>query len=214
MKEVVYLRIAMNSKSHLTNLNGNALSYNSYLDLIDTLLAEGKTTGNDQSPSHLEKAPLNRQRMKRLDKVAVLSDDLIQAIQKIPFPISFIIITEGWCGDSAQNLPYIHKMAEASNGRIHEFYFLRDDNPDLMNQFLTNGGRAIPKLIAIHSESHEILFTWGPRPTKIQEWHLKMRTEGTLTKDELGVELHQLYTKNKGEYLQEDFLNAFNSLAL
>jgi thioredoxin-like negative regulator of GroEL len=210
----MYLRGTMNSIFQLSNLTDNALSYNSYLDLIDSLLAEGKTTGNDNNPSHLEKAPLNRQRMKRLDKVAALSGELIHAIESLPIPITFIVITEGWCGDSAQNLPYIHKIAEAGNGKIKEFYFLRDENPELMNQFLTNGGRAIPKLIAIHSESREILFTWGPRPTKIQEWHFKMRTESNLTKDELGVELHQLYTKNKGEYLQEDFLSAFNSLAL
>lgn len=204
----------MNSTTHLTTITDNALSYESYINLIDELLEEGKTTGNDQNPSHLEKAPLNRQRMKRLDKVAVLSNELIHAIHGIQVPISFIIITEGWCGDSAQNLPYIHKIAEAGNGKFKEFYFLRDENPDLMNQFLTNGGRAIPKLIGIHQENGEVLFTWGPRPKKIQEWHSKMRQKNTLSKEELGVELHKLYTKNKGEYLQDDFLKAFNSLVL
>ncbi|MBK7964443.1 MAG: thioredoxin family protein [Bacteroidetes bacterium] len=125
----------MNSTTNLTTIIGNALSYTSYLNLIDKLLEEGKTTGNDQNPSHMEKAPLNRQRMKRLDKVAVLSDELIQAIHDIQIPISFIILTEGWCGDASQNLPYIHKIAEAGNGKIKEFYFLRDENPELMDLF-------------------------------------------------------------------------------
>jgi Thioredoxin len=203
----------MSSTTNLTKTTGNALSYESYLHLIDELLAAGKTTGNDQDPSHLEKAPLNRQRMKRLDKVGVLSDELINAIQRIQIPISFLVITEGWCGDSAQNLPYIHKIAEAGQGKIKEYYFLRDENPELMDQFLTNGGRAIPKLIAIHQETGEVLFTWGPRPLQIQEWHYQMRQENSLTKEELGIELHQLYTKNKGGYLQDDFIELLKNIS-
>lgn len=204
----------MNNTINLTTITGQSLSYTSYIHLIDELLKVGKTTGNDQNPSHLEKAPLNRQRMKRLDKVAVLSNHLIDAIRGVKIPICFIVLTEGWCGDAAQNLPYIHKIAEASQGKIKEYYFLRDENHKLMDQFLTHGARAIPKLIAIHEETGEILFTWGPRPKQIQEWHYQMRQKNSLSKEELGVELHQRYTKNKGEYLQDDFLNLFNSLAL
>lgn len=203
----------MNSTTNLTTITGNGLSYDSYLNLIDELLAAGKTTGNDQDPSHLEKAPLNRQRMKRLDKAAALSNELMDAIHGIEIPISFIVLTEGWCGDAAQNLPYIHKIAEAGQGKIKEYYFLRDENLELMDQFLTNGARAIPKLIAIHQGTGEVLFTWGPRPKQIQEWHFQMRQENTLSKEELGVELHQLYTKNKGEYLQADFIELFKSFS-
>ncbi len=204
----------MNSTTNLEVIISNALSYTSYLNLIDELLLEGKTTGIDQNPSHLEKAPLNRQRMKRLDKAAVLSPELLKAIQSIQIPISFVILTEGWCGDASQNIPYIHKMAEASEGKIKEYYLLRDENLELMDQFLTAGARAIPKLIAFQSETGEILFTWGPRPQQIQEWHLQKRKENTLTKEELGLELHQFYTNNKGDHLQKDFLTAFNSLVL
>lgn len=203
----------MNSTTNLTTIIGNGLSYESYLHLIDELLAAGKTTGNDQDPSHFEKAPLNRQRMKRLDKVAALSNELMDAIHGIEIPISFIVLTEGWCGDAAQNLPYIHKIAEAGQGNIKEYYFLRDENPELMDQFLTNGARAIPKLIALHQKTGEILFTWGPRPKQIQEWHFQMRQENTLTKEELGVKLHQLYTKNKGEYLQDDFIELLKNIS-
>lgn len=203
----------MRSTTNLTTITDNALSYESYLKLIDELLIEGKTTGNENNPSHLEKAPLNRQRMKRLDKVGLLSDELINAIQRIQIPISFLVITEGWCGDSAQNLPYLHKIAEAGKEKIKEFYFLRDENPELMDQFLTNGARAIPKLIAIHQETGEVLFTWGPRPKQIQEWHYQMRQENTLKKEELGIELHQLYTKNRGGYLQDDFIELLKNIS-
>ncbi|MBK7964442.1 MAG: thioredoxin family protein [Bacteroidetes bacterium] len=79
--------------------------------------------------------------------------------------------------------------------------------------FLTNGAKAIPKLIAIQSGTGDVLFTWGPRPKQIQEWHYQMRQENTLTKEELGVELHQLYTKNKGKYLQDDFIELFKSFS-
>ena len=69
-----------------------------------------------------------------------------------------MVISEGWCGDAAQILPVINKMALVSN-KIEFRIVLRDENPALMDAFLTNGGKAIPKVIMIDNESGEVINT-------------------------------------------------------
>ncbi|MFN0190089.1 MAG: thioredoxin family protein [Bacteroidia bacterium] len=202
VKELNFLRIAK-----------NAMNYSDYLSLIDSLLLQGKTTGADQSIDHIEKAPLNRQRMKRLDKTAMISEDLKLVMEKLPLPVSFLILTEGWCGDASQNLPYIHKIVVESKGKIKDFYLLRDENLDLMNQFLTDGSKAIPKLIAFHSETGDFLFSWGPRPKAIQSWYMNLKKDPSLSKEELSLQLHQYYTNDKGQKLQKDFIELMNSIS-
>ena len=58
----------------------------------------------------------------------------------------WLILTEAWCGDAAQNIPTIEKIAR-ENDRIKTLYLLRDENLELMDKYLTGGARAIPKLI-------------------------------------------------------------------
>lgn len=73
-----------------------------------------------------------------------------------------MVITEPWCGDSAFLLPVIAK-ASALDEHVTLRNLLRDDNLDIMDQYLTGGSRSIPKLVAFSAEGEE-LCTWGPRP--------------------------------------------------
>ncbi len=116
----------------------------------------------------------------------------------------WIVLTEDWCGDSAQNLPYIAKFA-ALNKNIDLRILLRDDNLDIMDLYLTNGkSRSIPKLIAIDSDGNE-LFVWGPRPAVIQDMVKAWQIEGK-SKEIWQHELHSFYAKNKGKHLEEEFI--------
>ena len=141
----------------------NTYTYQEYRDLVKDLLAEGKSTGPEQSDYILNYSKLNNSRMKRLDKTTKISDETAQKIQKLATPQTWLVLTEGWCGDAAQNLPVIHKMAEL-NKNINLKLVLRDENLELMDLFLTNGGRSIPKLIALDTDNN-VIDTWGPRPT-------------------------------------------------
>lgn len=180
------------------------LSYQEYKGLVSKLLAEGKSTGPNQSEALTNYSKLNDKRMSRLDKTISLEPDTISFLQEINEPQTWLVITEGWCGDAAQNLPVIHKMAE-ENSLISLQLVLRDENLELMDLFLTNGGRSIPKLIAIDSNQN-IIFTWGPRPSEatqmVAEYKLKHGALDAAFKQDLQV----WYNKNKGKNLQEDFL--------
>lgn len=203
----------MEKEIEFIKIKNAAMSYSEYLSIIDGLLLQGKTTGEDQSLAHVEKAPLNRQRMKRLDKTAIVSEELKSHIDQLPIPISFLILTEGWCGDASQSIPYIHKMVVESKGKLMDFYLLRDENLALMNQFLTDGSKAIPKVIAFHSETGDFLFSWGSRPKETQSWYMNLKKDISLSKEELSLQLHQYYTNDKGQKLQEDFIELFNKIS-
>nr|WKN39041.1 thioredoxin family protein [Tunicatimonas sp. TK19036] len=143
------------------------MSYSTYRQLIDSLLTEHKTTGNNQSEKYIEYTKLNMQRMRRLDKTTKLQPEVLAQLERINQPWIWIVLTEAWCGDAAQSLPVIAKMASAApNIDLH--LLLRDEYPEVMDAYLTNGGRSIPKLICL-TQNLEDIGSWGPRPMPVQQ---------------------------------------------
>ena len=182
-----------------------AISYSEYRTLVKELLEQGKSTGVTQSDDLLNYSLLNDKRMKRLDKTIKISEETIAKIKDIREPQTWLVLTEGWCGDAAQNLPVINKIAE-ENPNIKLKLVLRDENLELMDRFLTNGGRSIPKLIALDKEN-EIVNTWGPRPTVATKMVVDYKTEHGGLDAEFKKDLQVWYNKNKGNNVQEDILS-------
>jgi thioredoxin-like negative regulator of GroEL len=188
-----------------------ALAYNEFIDLTHQLFDAGKVTGNEQSANRLEATKINLQRIKRLNKTAIVNSSLSSKLASLKSKQVWILFVEGWCGDVAQNVPMIEKIALASNGLIETRYLLRDENSELFDHFLTNGARAIPKLIAISEQENDIIFEWGPRPKLIQDWYGNLlKTIAESEKEEAKFKLHQYYTENKGAALQDDLLRLLN----
>lgn len=183
-------------------------TYQAYKDLVKTLLLEGKSTGPNQSEDLTNYSLLNDKRMKRLDKTINILDDTKQFLKTIKSPQTWLVLTEGWCGDAAQNLPVIHKMAEV-NSNINLQLVLRDENLELMDLFLTNGGRSIPKLIALDKDLN-ILFTWGPRPQTATNMVLDYKTKHGSLDAQFKQDLQVWYNKDKGESIQNDFKELIN----
>ena len=150
-------------KKIIENSLQTAISYKGYRSLVRNLLTEGKSTGPEQSEDLTNYSMLNDRRMKRLDKTIKISEETIQEFQKVKQPQTWLVLTEGWCGDAAQSLPILNKIA-SDTANIDLKIVLRDENLDLMDLFLTNGGRSIPKLIALDKDNN-VLDLWGPRPT-------------------------------------------------
>lgn len=179
------------------------MSYAEYIKLIDDLLLDGKTTGSNQSEAMLNYGKLNRQRMHRLDKTVELDESVLAAAKNLKRKVIWLIITEGWCGDAAQNIPVIEKIA-AQSGNIETRYILRDENPDLMGRFLTNGARSIPKLIALDSETFQVLGTWGSRPAPAQDLFNELKQQG-IEKPLIMEDLQRWYNADKSKTIQTEF---------
>ncbi|WP_417785932.1 thioredoxin family protein [Tenacibaculum sp.] len=192
-------------KKIIQNSLERALSYTEYRSLVSGLLAEGKSTGPNQSDDLLNYSKLNDKRMKRLDKTVKLTEETLAKIKDVKEPQTWLVLTEGWCGDAAQNIPVINKIAE-ENPNINFKLVLRDENLELMDAFLTNGGRSIPKLIALNKEN-EVINTWGPRPTTATKMVVDYKEKhGSLDAD-FKTDLQVWYNKNKGENTQEDIVS-------
>jgi hypothetical protein len=148
--------------------------------------------------------------MRKWAKIGKLTTSLIQSIATIDKEITLLIITEGWCGDAAQNLPFVHKMAML-NPKINIRVILRDEHPTVIDQFLTNSGRSIPKVIALDTCSLNVLGDWGPRPSPIQNEFLENRKSHAKTGAEFAEHMHFWYAKDKGMTLQSEFLAIFDA---
>lgn len=180
------------------------VSYSTYRSLVKKLLAEKKSTGKEQSENLLNYSSLNDKRMDRLDKKLKLSENFESFIDQLKCSFTFLIISEGWCGDAAQILPMINKVVESSS-KLDMKIVLRDENEELMNQFLTNGSKSIPKLLVL-DKNNELINTWGPRPSIATKMVVDYKNEhGSLDAD-FKKDLQIWYNKNKGENIQNDLL--------
>lgn len=182
-----------------------SLSYVEYKNLVIDMVAQNTTTGNEKTEALAEYTKLNSSRMRRWDKTLKISDEAKNRIQQFNKKITWLVITESWCGDAAHVIPVINKVAEL-NENIDLRLVLRDENEDLMNGFLTNGGKAIPKLIAIEKDTGSIMYSFGPRPSIATKLVHDFREEHVNLTPEFKQDLQVWYNKDKGQNIIEDIL--------
>jgi thiol-disulfide isomerase/thioredoxin len=182
-----------------------ATSYQTYRTLVQDLVTAGKSTGSAQTEALSDYSMLNDRRMKRLDKTTKLTEEAIAKIKSYNGDVTWLVLTESWCGDAAQTMPVINKVAEL-NDNITLKVVLRDENEALMNEFLTNGGKSIPKLIAIDNTSGNVIGDWGPRPTKATQLVNDYKAEHGKLTPEFKQDLQVWYNKDKGQNTVEDLL--------
>ena len=180
-----------------------SISYQEYKDLVKQKVVENTTTGNEKTEVLAEYTKLNDKRMKRWDKTVKVPNDVRDQIVAFEEKVTWLILTESWCGDAAHIMPVMNKIAEL-NSNIEFKVVLRDENDELMNQFLTNGGRSIPKLIMINNETEDVVDTYGPRPSEATQMvNDYKKIHGKLT-PEFKEDLQMWYNKNKGQNIIAD----------
>ncbi len=189
----------------------NGHKYSDFVELIKQKIESTDISNFNEEELHLfNYTKLNFQRMTRIDKTYNVSSELEYLIQKIDYNQLWMVLTEDWCGDSAQNLPYINKIASI-NPNIRLRILERDKHLDIMDQYLTNGkSRSIPKLVAFNNNGDE-LFVWGPRPKEAEELLQKLKDEG-LQKEIFVEKLHLWYGRNRGKALENEFTEIFKKL--
>jgi len=184
----------------------DSLSYSDYRNLVSQLVEEKSTTGNEKTEALVNYTMLNDRRMKRWDKTVKVSEEVRKKIGNSDKKVTLLVLTESWCGDAAHIMPVINKVAEL-NDNIDYKVVLRDENDALMNQFLTNGGKSIPKLIAIDNETNEVVNTFGPRPSVATEMVNNYKAEHGKLTPEFKEDLQRWYNKDKGQSTIDDLVN-------
>ncbi len=182
-----------------------ALSYQEYRDLVDSLSQNGDTTGESKTESLINYTQLNNRRMRRWDKTLKLNEQQISQVQAVKGKFTWLVLTESWCGDASPSLPVMNRIAELNPG-ITLKIILRDEHPEIMDQFLTAGTRSIPKLIMLNKEDLEVLGEWGPRPSEATAMVDAFKKEHGVLTAEFKEELQGWYNKDKGVGTVEDLL--------
>ncbi|RAJ06811.1 thioredoxin-like protein [Chitinophaga skermanii] len=182
-----------------------ALDYVEYRALVHELVQAGKASWDEAITYTPEYTKLNEQRMNRLDKTVKLEPALIAALEALPGKYLWRVLTEPWCGDAAQSIP-VMEIASKVNKNVQIEYLLRDKHPELMQQYLTNGGKSIPKLICYNAETMEPMWHWGPRPTELQAMVMQMNKENVLPFEERAERLHKWYAVDKTKSIQAELL--------
>lgn len=182
-------------------------SYPEYRKIIADLLLEEKSTGKEQSDELTNYSHLNETRMNRLEKTLKVSDETAQILKNLKTDYLWLVISEGWCGDAAQLLPVFNKMADASEGKVELKIVLRDENEELMDLFLTNKARAIPKLILINRATGGALAHWGPRPKGASDLIQNYKKEHGVIDEKAKTDLQLWYLHDKGISTQNELLD-------
>jgi len=180
-----------------------SISYQDYRELVKQLAEAHSNTGLEKTEDLANYTKLNDRRMKRWDKTIKISEDTQQRISGFNQNITWLVITASWCGDAAHVIPVLNKIAEL-NTHINLRLVLRDENPELMDAYLTNGKQAIPKVIIVDDKTGNVLNTYGPRPSEAANYVKRFIAKyGKLT-PEFKEDLQHWYNKDKGQNVIND----------
>jgi hypothetical protein len=190
-----------------------SLSYSNYRNHITALLKEGKSTGKEQSEALTHYSELNETRMNRLEKTIHVAVENIQKLKNLERDYIWLVISEGWCGDAAQIIPVVYKMAQYSE-KIDLKMVFRDENDELMNLFLTNGTKSIPKLIILDKNTLEVLGDFGPRPQEAKQLMLDYKARHGSIDEKAKTDLQLWYLHDKSWSTQNEIMNTMTKLEM
>ena len=183
----------------------NSHPYLEYKKLVSDLLLENKSTGREQSEDLTHYSSLNETRMHRLDKTIKIIDENKQKLKDLKGEYIWLVISEGWCGDAAQLLPIVDKMATES-GKIEVRIVLRDENEDFMKLFLTNKSKSIPIVVIINKETGSVIGKWGPRPKGALTLIENYKKEFGVIDETVKTDLQIWYLHDKGLSTQDEII--------
>ena len=133
---------------------------------------------------------------------AIVPDDLVQRARSLPGSWHLLVLLEDWCGDAVNTIPVIARLAEYTP-RITLRVLKRDEHPDLMEEHLTAGKRAIPVVMVLDDLFREAGW-WGPRPNELQTW---TTTRGVaLSRTDRYREIRRWYAVDRGRKTIEELL--------
>ncbi len=187
-----------------------SLSYAAYHQHIAEVLA---TPQPDEKLAKL--LPYYQQaadRMSALAPTITLLPELQAALGQLTGRYLWAIITEGWCGDASHTVPVFEAVAAASGGHLETRYFLRDAHPDLIDRYLTNGGRAIPIAVVLHADTLAEAGVWGPRPAALQALHQDLKARETPFKEVITT-VNNWYDHDATRTTQRELLALVQQLA-
>lgn len=180
------------------------ISFENYLNETREKAEQSTENLSGTDLNYHEYYKLGNQRMTRVLARFKKDGDLQERLDKINTEGKILIISEGWCGDASHSIPVTYLFfSEKYPVRI----VYRDQHPELIENFLTNGAKAIPIIIFLDKEGNYI-FHWGPRPKHGKDLLEKHKADPeNFTKENFYKELQTYYSKNRGKDILNEIMN-------
>lgn len=179
----------------------NVANWEEYLLAFEQIIKAKNPPAPYDVPEYHNYLKLNASRQKRWLKKGMLNPELQQKIRAIDEPQTWYVITEPWCGDAAHSIPFLYLLTQ-ENENIDFKIVWRDTAPYMIEDYLTNGGKSVPKLV-VRDKNERDLFSWGPRPEPCQKIYQELKDKKA-DFEETKITLQQWYNKDKGETLQRE----------
>ena len=154
--------------------------------------------------SYLESVEENKELWRKIYTRVSIPSELLDEAREIPGTWHLLALTEDWCGDAANLLPVLARLAE----EIPELdlrVLSRDENLDIMDAHLTDGRSLSIPIVLLLDENFVERAWWGPRPGPIQEWVVR---EGlAMPSGERYKRLRRYYARDKGNTMLRELLD-------
>lgn len=181
------------------------MSFEAFFRLTEQLAVAEMPEDEFPYPGKKEVIRLNYMRMKRTMAKIDLPEHVHNDMQRIENQRKWVVLAEPWCSDAAHIVPLLAKIADI-NPNIHLEIFLRDKHPELMDRYLTNGTRSIPKMVCFSEDQYEVGH-WGPRPESLTDHIKELKEIAGLSGDELKAKIQVWYNNDRGKSFIHEFCN-------
>jgi len=182
---------------------GKTLSAQEFMEFTSSIFERKSKEKPYDNENYLNYTKSNFRWSKRMAKSFEITPQQQEILQNIEKPMLWILLNEPWCGDGAFTQALLNQIAIASEGKITLQILLRDKNPEVINNFLTNGGMAIPKLIVL-DKNYQLITTWGPRPKKLQDQLEGWKKDENFDNTAKIHRVYEWYIKDKNQSAQEE----------
>ncbi len=117
---------------------------------------------------YVDQIKRNREKFAYNYEETVVSDGDVEAFRslaaKADGPAKVLALGEDWCPDVFRGLPVMVRIAEAAGLELR--IFPRDENLDIMNEFLKGGEHQSIPVFVFYSKDHGYIAHWTERPAK------------------------------------------------
>ena len=190
-------------KNTLNLILAIGMTYDQYSELNKAYAKQGKTSG-EQKESYVGYTKLGAARLRRWEKLYKSEQEYLDEITSLVSPgEQWLVFSETWCGDAAHMLPFVHQWSK--HAKVPLRIIMRDEHLTLMDEFLTNGGRSIPKLVRISADGM-VLGTYGPRPSALVAHLAEWKSKAYFDYKEWTLFAQDWYNQDKGKSIESDFI--------
>lgn len=138
------------------------------------------------------------------ERSAISAAELARAA-RLGGPWRLLVISEDWCGDAVNTVPVLARLAEAAPG-LELRVVKRDENPELMDAYLTGASRSIPLAVVLDADFRPV-GRWGPRPAELQDFVLREKAAKTRPGAEIYRDARAWYARDRGAATVRELLD-------